>query len=465
MRILRFRRPSLRLRTTAGALVVVVIAFCGAGLVVLGVLEREMTAQIDSTLTANTDFINRSMADGTPLPTGQGPTDLYVQFIGADGRVIGASTAAHGVRALSEPVSEQRDITTAHDQRIGAVRVLAQPVAGNPSVTLAVARSANSIAEVRDSLTRLLIVMAVAGSALLGVIIWIVVGRALRPVDNMRRTAATITERDLSRRLEQPGTGDELDRLAHTLNALLARLDQAVARERQFVADASHELRSPIAGVRALLETEPVDSAAVVRVRAEALGRLGELQDLVEDLLVLAKTDATELEAPPAPVDLDELVLGQARQLERTTSLRIDTSKVSGGQVAGREVDLGRMVENLASNAARFASTTVAFSVHQSNGTVEFAVSDDGPGVPASDRERIFERFRTLEDSRASQRCGAGLGLSIAAAIVAAHHGSIRVDDAPSGGATFAVHLPAHAATSTGGNGTSHDSTPASVAD
>jgi signal transduction histidine kinase len=181
----------------------------------------------------------------------------------------------------------------------------------------------------------------------------------------------------------------------------------------------------------------------VVRIRAEALSRLGQLQDLVEDLLVLAKAD-TGPHRTPQPVDLDELVLGAARLLDRTTNLRIDTSRVSGGQVAGRDTELGCLVENLATNAARYATTAVVFAVQQLGETVEFTVADDGPGIAAEDRDRIFERFSTLEDARGSDRSGAGLGLSIVSAIVAAHGGSIRVDEGGGTGARFVVQLPAH---------------------
>jgi signal transduction histidine kinase len=295
---------------------------------------------------------------------------------------------------------------------------------------------------VRSSLVRLLVVMGAAGSVMLAFLIWIVVGRALRPVDEMRRTVSAISERDLNQRITEPGTGDELDRLADTLNALLARLDVAVTRERQFVADASHELRTPIAGVRALLETEPADPHSVVEVRADALVRLSHLQDLVEELLVLAAADDGSRDVPARSVDLDDLVLAQARQLARTTNLRIDTTRVSGGQVVGRDIDLARVVENLATNAARHASTTVAFSVRQIDDAVEFTVTDDGPGIAVADRVKIFERFRTLEDARSAGLGRAGLGLSIASVIVTAHRGSICADDAPGGGAKFVVRLP-----------------------
>jgi signal transduction histidine kinase len=441
------RRRSLRLRITAGALVVVVAVSCGGGLLLIRVVEREMVAQVDSTLTANTDFIDRSMRSGDPLPTGRGPTDLFVQFLASDGRVVGASTAAQGRPPLAGPRTDgARRIVTVHDDTLGALRVLTEPAPLDPTMTLVVARSADSVSDVRSLLVRMLVVTVAGGSALLGLLIWVVVGRALRPVEAMRRTVLAISERDLHRRLDRPGTGDELERLADTLNDLLDRLDRAVTRERQFVADASHELRSPIAGVRALLETEPADPAAVVEVRAEALARLGQLQDLVDDLLVLARNDEGTRSPPTRPVDLDDLVLGQARQLGRTTNLRVDTTQVSGGQVIGRDTDLGRVVENLAANAARHARTTVAFSVRQVDGMVELAVTDDGPGIAAADRGRIFERFTTLDDARSLAQARTGLGLSIASAIVAAHHGSIRAHDAPGTGARFVVRLPVEAA-------------------
>jgi signal transduction histidine kinase len=411
------------------------------------VVEHELVAQIDTSLSASADFINRTLRSGSSLPTREGPTDLYVQFVAADGRVVGASTAAQHLPPLASaaPARGAR-FTTTHDATLGDLRVLARPSPIAGATTLVVARSAAGLTDVRDSLLRFLWVMVPAMSLLLGVLIWVVVGRALRPVDRMRRTVEAISEHDLHRRIETPGTRDELERLAGTLNELLQRLDHAVARERQFVADASHELRTPITSTRLLLESESLDPESVMHVRAEALARLGHLQDLVDDLLVLAKADETAPDALTTPVDLDELVLAQARQLERTTDLRIDVARVSGGQVAGRDTDLGRLVENLASNAARYASSTVGFTVAETNGDVEFRVSDDGPGIAAADRSRIFERFSTVDDEPSAGRRGAGLGLSIASAIVAAHQGTIHVEDTPGRGATFVVRLPAVAA-------------------
>lgn len=436
------RRLSLRLRITAGALVVLVAALCGAGVVVVQVVERKMVQQIDTGLRADANFIQRAMTRGSGLPMGEGPTDLYVQFLAADGRVVGAGTAATGLPPLAPPhQSTASRIETRHDPARGDLRVLAQRAPLDPTETLVVARSSNSVRQMRDSLIGLLAVLVVLGSVALGWLIWLVVGRALRPVDKMRESVDSIGERDLHRRVIPPGTGDELDELAGTLNGLLGRIDAAMTRENTFVADASHELRTPIAGVRALLETEPTDAESVLRIRVEALARIGELQDLVDDLLVLAKADA-QAERHVQSVDLDELVLGQARQLDRTANLHIDVSRVSGGQVAGRDTDLARLVENLSTNAARYAATTIAFSVQQFDDTVELTVTDDGPGIAAEDADRVFERFSTLDDARSPGRAGAGLGLSIVLAIVTAHRGTVRLEHAPGGGALIVVRLP-----------------------
>jgi signal transduction histidine kinase len=337
-------------------------------------------------------------------------------------------------------------IVTARSQPIGILRVLVQSMPGRAGVTIVVAQSAAPVTALHRSLIRVLVAVIVAGTLLLGVLLWLVVSRSLRTVEAMRRTALDLSVHALDRRLATNGSGDEFDRLATTLNDLLDRLQQAIDRERRFVADASHELRTPIAGVRALLETDPVNRDALERSRSEALGRLGDLERLVEELLVLARTDAPK--SVRRLVDLDDLVLGVARQLAGDGRVVVETSAVSAGQVVGCDAELHRLVENLATNAVRHARSTVRFALRQEDDIVELNVSDDGPGIPAAERDRVFERFAMLDDARASDGKRFGLGLAIAATIVAGHGGTIRIGEAPHGGARLVVCLPASGASS-----------------
>jgi signal transduction histidine kinase len=276
----------------------------------------------------------------------------------------------------------------------------------------------------------------------LGGLIWIVVGRSLRPVEVIRSTVSEITERDLSQRVATSGTNDEVDRLATTMNEMLARLERAAARERRLVADASHELRSPLAAAQALIQSRPADPVEARTHDTMALDALARLQALVDELLELARHDLPQ--APPSrSIDLDGLVLQHADVLRRTSDLTIDTSTVSGGQVLGSEEALGRMVENLASNAGRHARSSVAFTVREQDDQVELVVTDDGPGIAAEHRQEVFERFTRLDDARARDGSGAGLGLAIVARIVERHRGTVHIDAGPANiGTAITVHLP-----------------------
>ncbi len=440
---MRRNRLSLRTRITAGALVVVVGAFSIAGLAILASAEQEMTHQIDTALRADAASTNQMLASGSTPALLDGPVDLYIQFVDRSNRVVGSGATAAGRPSLSAPDQESGSIASVHDSSLGELRVLVVGVTGSPDLRMVMARSSRSVGEVLDSLRWLLASLILVGSVFLGGLVWMVVGRSLRPVEYMRRTVERLDDSRLQTRVSLPGTRDELDQLARTLNEMLERLERAVEREHRFVADASHDLRTPLAAMRAILETEPTDPLQAMKTRADALARLDQLQTLVEQLLALARSDGGA-ERPMHPVDLDDLVLVQARLLaRRAPGLKVDTSMVSGGQVTGHEPDLDRLVENLASNAARYAESTVSFGVRQVASTVELTVDDDGPGIAHGDRELIFERFRTLDDSRTHSGSGAGLGLSIVANIVAAHHGTVTVGDSPSGGARFTVGLPA----------------------
>jgi signal transduction histidine kinase len=233
------------------------------------------------------------------------------------------------------------------------------------------------------------------------------------------------------------------------MNAMLSRLEDSQERQRRFVADASHELRSPLTGIRAelelQLERELASSPGASRPETtkELLVDTVHLQRLVEDLLTLAVTDdSAGDEAHREPVDLDEVVVAVAGGLRARTTCTVDTSEVSGAQFDVNTDQFARVVRNLLDNAASHAASSVRVALFETDLAVTLAVSDDGPGVPVEERERIFERFARVDGARSADNGGTGLGLAIVREVIASHGGTITVDEPP--GATFTVMLPLH---------------------
>ncbi|MEU0187917.1 HAMP domain-containing sensor histidine kinase [Streptomyces sp. NPDC006207] len=272
---------------------------------------------------------------------------------------------------------------------------------------------------------------------------WRVTRRALAPVEGIRREMAAITaSEDLSRRVPEPAARDEVARLARTTNETLTALEAAVERQRRFVADASHELRSPIASLRTQLE---VGSAHPHLLDVPgAVKDTERLQQLAGDLLLLARLDAGERPARRR-VDLGELV-GEEVRRRPADRVPVTVDVEPRRDVAGSRGQLARVVGNLVDNAQRHARAEVTVTVRLRDGLVVLAVGDDGDGVPPAERERIFERFVRLDDARSRDEGGAGLGLAIARDVAHRHDGSLTVGTAPAGGALFELRLPAAAA-------------------
>lgn len=279
--------------------------------------------------------------------------------------------------------------------------------------------------------------------ALLGLLAWFVIGRTLAPVEAIRSQVAAITAKDLDRRVPHPGTDDEVARLASTMNDMLERLERSSERQRQFVSDASHELRSPLASIRAQLEVALAhpDHASWDEVSAGVLSEGSRMERLVDDLLALARADEGVLTATTDEVDLSDIAWDEAR---RIAELTVDISGVTDARIAGDPHALRRVIRNLLENAARHATTHVAISVRQDgDGGAQLLVDDDGTGIAMADRDRVFERFSRLEAARARDAGGVGLGLAVVRGIVRAHGGSIAIADSDLGGARFVVDLPA----------------------
>ena len=351
-------------------------------------------------------------------------TSTAVALVGAALLVAAAFLLVLVDRALTANVDGQA--------RLRAVEVAALVRDGTLPATL------EPVGDTMQVLRLLLALMVPLLILVVGVTTWRLVGRTLEPVEAIRRQVAEISAAALDRRVPEPTTADEVQRLARTMNAMLDRLDAAARRQRTFTSDASHELRSPLATIRANLEVALAARAPVdwPRLAREWLAEQARLEALVADLLVLARLDER---APPLSslVDLDELVLSEARAIQARARVRVDVTAVSGGRVRGDPVQLRRVVANLLDNAERHAATSVRCAVTTSDHTVELMVTDDGSGIPDADRHRVFDRFVRLDESRDHRAGGAGLGLAIVREVVTAHGGTVEVS-----GATFAIHLP-----------------------
>jgi signal transduction histidine kinase len=274
---------------------------------------------------------------------------------------------------------------------------------------------------------------------------WWIVGRALRPVEAIRAQVAEIGSGGVDRRVPEPPIEDEIGRLARTMNAMLDRLQAASDRERRFVADASHELRSPIASLRTQIEVQQRYSTANGEqedLLSSQLAEVNRMERLVRDLLVLARADERTMAARLRLVRLQDLVREEVVGLAGPGLPDVDLTGVNPVTIVGDPAGLGRVVRNVLENALRHARSSVVVTVRADGDDVELRVANDGPEIPADATERIFERFTRLDEGRARDEGGAGLGLAIVREIVLSHGGHIRVDDGGSG-ASFVISLPA----------------------
>jgi signal transduction histidine kinase len=354
---------------------------------------------------------------GTPLLQARGPGGRPVNLPGADGRPP--------LRPGENPqVRAQRQVETAQG-----------------TITLVSENSLDAVDSTVDSITGALVIGVPVLIALLAGLTWWLTGRALKPVEAIRAEAAAITGSTIHRRVPEPNTDDEIGRLARTMNSMLDRLEATSLRQRRFVSDASHELRSPVAVIRAQVEValRRGDEADWPMVAQRVLVEDARLEQAVSELLELARTEE-RADATPILVDLDEVVLEETARERRVP---IDTSRVLAGRVHGTSAQFARVVANLLDNACRHAEAQVSIALVRQEHDVVLIVDDDGPGISVADRERVFERFTRLDEGRSRDAGGVGLGLAMVRAIVERHGGSVAVDDAPLGGARFVVRLPA----------------------
>ena len=440
------RRPSrlgtVRWRVTLLAAFGVALVLVVAGAVLVVVQRQVLTEQLDETLTADAGRVVASMLAG-PEPDLQVSTDddAFVQIVTPDGEVIFATATP---MAAQGPIAPAPEGTGQVAHTVSGQRVVSQRFQSDGrDLVVHVAAPLDDVDESVNALILTLVFSVPLVTAILAAVVWLLVGRTLRPVERIRTEVAGIGLRELDRRVPQPAGHDEIARLAETMNEMLDRLDVSNQQQQRFVADASHELRTPLARIRSELEVARngdgrVDDAAVASVLEEVDG----LQRLTDDLLVLARNDAGVRDDAGRPVDLDDVVL-EAVRTQPPSAVTLDTSRVSAAQVLGHREQLRRVVANLLDNALRHATRRVTLSLGERDGVVTFAVTDDGPGIPPDRQADVFERFRRVDEARAVDRGGTGLGLAIARDLVEQHGGTIGVDPAHDAGARFVVTLPA----------------------
>ncbi len=444
------RRSSVRFRITVVAVLAVAAVLVLASVGLVAIQQRQLTSGVDAGLVQRADDLASLMASAPSIPEviSRSQQEGFVQVVDASGAVVASTPNIEGEPPLPISYSVGQPDTVASVTGLGfdpdAFRVLSRTVTvGSQVLVLHVGSSFDLVERSFAILTIALGVTVPVVVAVVGVLVWWLVGRTLEPVEVIRSEVAEIGSTDLHRRVPVPAHQDEVRRLAETMNQMLARVEAAVERQRRFVADASHELRSPLTRMRTEVEVSMGDAQGEERalldsLREEVVG----LQQLVEDLLHLARADAGQGAPIRQPVDLDDIVLAEADAIRQNGRLAVDMSGVSGAQVLGDPHQLARAVRNLCDNARRHARGKITFALTEQDGTAVLIVADDGPGVPAGKTEAIFERFARLDASRSQETGGAGLGLAITRDIVERHGGTIQVDPDHGTGARFVVTLP-----------------------
>jgi signal transduction histidine kinase len=437
---------SVRLRITVLAALLTTVAIAIGGTVLVTSLRSSLIEAADVSSRTRANELASAAAKGQlPESIANIAEEGVAQVVTDDGTVLAASENVRGEARIShmtprrgDPVKlilhDAPDEDETEDYRVWAVR--------GAGVTAYVGTSLEDEREVILELTRSLVIGLPLLVAVFAAGTWLMVGRTLRPVEDIRAEVASISHQRLDRRVPTPPSNDEIGRLARTMNEMLGRLEDAANRERDFVGNASHELRSPLAAFRTQLEVAVAhpDGVDWPNLASSLLADSNRMESLVHDLLFLAREDAEDTR-PLKPVDLDDVVLEEVAGRRGTCPVEVHTEGVGAAPLLGHSDDLAWLVRNLLDNACDHASSRVDVTLATTDGRVELTVADDGPGVAPDDRPRIFDRFYRADATRSRHSSGTGLGLAIAVTVAEAHGGSIRLLDGDEG-TRFVVSLP-----------------------
>jgi len=446
------RRLGLRVRVTLWGTVAVTALLLLAAVLLVRTLEGRLTDASDEVSRARLAGLLAQARSGDLAPSLTDAGDNGIeQVVGPSGSVLAASPNAAGRPPIAHLAAGPRPRTSTFvapdDAGTDTYRVWYATGPGRGgSVTAYVGDSLESVGEASHALRRSLQVGIPAVAVLLAVVIWWLLGRALSRLDRIRAEVDGISEETLDSRVAGDGVDDEVGRLAATMNAMLARVEGSVRRQRDLVADVSHDLQSPLGAQRVALELalDRPDAVDADRLRSEVLGATAEMEALVRDLLVLASLDSGAA-TRPVLLDLDALVLEEAVRTRTTSAARVDTSRVSGAPAYADPGDVRRIVRNLLDNAVAHAATAVRLTVRSEGAWAVLDVADDGPGIASEEWERVFDRFYRADAAR-THGSGSGLGLPIARGLAERSGGRLVVAPAEDGaGGHLRLALPSAA--------------------
>jgi heavy metal sensor kinase len=444
-------RIPIRVRLTLAFALAMAVVLAAIGAFLYVRLGSSLDEAIDEELQARIVEASALVARGDEVAPAGDPEERVVQVLAPDGTLVGTTS-------LDEPLLGPSEATRAKETRAwfvlphvpgldGRIRVLAATVdtAEGPRVVLAGASLEDRDDAVRELLA-LLVIAAPVALLLASLLGYGLATLALRPVESMRREAAAISATEPGRRLSVPPSGDEISRLGETLNAMLGRLEAALERERSFVADAGHELRTPLALLKAELELalrRPRSEAELAGAVRSAAYETDRLARLAEDLLLLARSDRSQLPLDRERVPVEPLLdavasrfRGRAHDVGRT----IEVEAADALDVTADRMRVEQALGNLVDNALGHGHGTVRLSAVERNGHVELHVRDEGPGFPAEFLPHAFDRFTQADGARSG--AGTGLGLATAEAVATAHGGSAHAENRDDGGSDVWLALP-----------------------
>lgn len=446
-------RWAIATRSAAVSAVVVIASLALTAAILLALLYGALMSSEDDVTAARAADIVASLQSDAPselddvlMATDQPLT--AIQIVGQDGQVLRSSADAPAEPLLPPsdvPQGVSRGLSgvdaTGHDLRISAQST--DTAAGTYTVLVA-ADTAAAKSTVKSAAV-LLVAIAPLVLAETATTNYLLVKRSLRSVDQIRSRVADISASDLTGRVPVPETRDEIAALATTMNEMLARIEAGHAVQRRFVGDASHELRSPLAGIISTLEVVEAHPNLLNYdlVVGALLPEAHRMKALIDDLLLLARADEQALTRRTNTVDLEQLISAETARLRAATSLTVN-GHADDIRIPGDEIALSRMLRNLLDNAARHARSQIEVTAQTRDGSAVIIVTDDGPGIPEDDQVRVFDRFVRLDTDRSRHGGGSGLGLAIVAEIVESHDGTVSVDTSPAGGARVTVTLPFH---------------------